>query len=68
MVVAVVEAYWHSLLIFGTAVVEHVSSAGLRMLIIMCKACPGGVTLVSPNEVVADVLEQTGFAGVLTIA
>ena len=45
-----------------------VSSAGLRVLVIMRKACSGGVTLSNPNEIIVDVLEQTGFAAVLTIA
>ena len=47
---------------------EYVSSAGLRVLVIMGKACPKGVTLVSPNELVTDIIEQTGFAAILTIA
>ena len=47
---------------------DYVSSAGLRVLVIMRKACPGGVTLASPNELITEVLEQTGFAAVLTIA
>ena len=47
---------------------DYVSSAGLRVLVIMRKACQKGVTLVSPNELVAEILEQTGFAAVLAIA
>ena len=47
---------------------DYVSSAGLRVLVIMRKACSGGVTLSNPNEIIVDVLEQTGFAAVLTIA
>jgi len=47
---------------------NYVSSAGLRVLVIMRKACQGGVTLANPNEFVTEVLGQTGFAAVLTIA
>ncbi|MBE6472062.1 MAG: STAS domain-containing protein [Coriobacteriaceae bacterium] len=46
---------------------EYVSSAGLRVLAIMRRACAGGVTLANSNEFVADVIEQTGFGAVLTI-
>ena len=46
---------------------DYVSSAGLRVIVIMHKACSGGVTLVNPNEIVTDVLWQTGFSAVLTI-
>lgn len=46
---------------------EYVSSAGLRVLAIMRRACEGGVTLANPNEFVTDVVEQTGFGAVLTI-
>ena len=47
---------------------EYISSAGLRVLVIMCKTCSEGVTLVSPNELVREIIGQTGFASVLTIA
>ena len=47
---------------------DYVSSAGLRVLVIMRKACPGGVTLTSPNELVREIMGQTGFTAVLTIA
>ena len=46
---------------------DYVSSAGLRVLVIMRRACEGGVTLANANEFVADVVEQTGFAAVLTV-
>ena len=46
---------------------EYLSSAGLRVLLIMHKACPGGVTLRGANEVVAEILEQTGFDSILNI-
>ena len=47
---------------------EYISSAGLRVIVTMRKNCRGGVTLISPNELIVEILEQTGFAAVLTIA
>ena len=55
-------------IVIGCGKLDYVSSAGLRVLVIMCKACQGGVTLANPNELVTEVLEQTGFAAVLAIA
>ena len=46
----------------------YVSSAGLRVLVMMRKACQGGVTLANPNELVTEIVAQTGFGAVLTIA
>ena len=46
---------------------EYISSAGLRVLLIMHKACEGGVTLRSANEVVTEILGQTGFDSILNI-
>ena len=40
---------------------EYISSAGLRVLLIMHKACKGGVSLHGENETVREILEQTGF-------
>ena len=40
---------------------DYISSAGLRVLLIMHKACKGGVTLQGENAVVTEILEQTGF-------
>ena len=40
---------------------EYISSAGLRVLLIMHKACPGGVSLYGESEDVGEILEQTGF-------
>lgn len=40
---------------------DYISSAGLRVLLIMQKKCPGGVTLSGVNETVSEILEQTGF-------
>ena len=47
---------------------DYVSSAGLRVFMIMRKACQGAVTLTSPNEYVTEIIEQTGFDTILTIA
>ncbi len=40
---------------------DYISSAGLRVLLIMHKACKDGVSLHGENEVVAEIIEQTGF-------
>ena len=40
---------------------EYISSAGLRVLLIMHKACTGGVSLYGETETVREILEQTGF-------
>ena len=40
---------------------DYISSAGLRILLIMHKACKGGVSLHGENEVVSEILSQTGF-------
>ncbi|MBQ6123202.1 MAG: STAS domain-containing protein [Clostridia bacterium] len=47
---------------------DYISSAGLRVLLIMHKACAGGVTLRGANEVVTEILSQTGFDSILNIA
>ena len=46
---------------------EYISSAGLRVLLIMQKGCVGGVTLFGVNNVVKEILEQTGFDAVVNI-
>ena len=46
---------------------DYISSAGLRVLLIMHKACAGGVTLCSANEVVTEILSQTGVDSILNI-
>ena len=46
---------------------EYISSAGLRVLLIMHKACVDGVTLSGANEVVTEILSQTGFDSILNI-
>ena len=40
---------------------DYISSAGLRVLLIMHKACRNGVSLHGENEVVSEILCQTGF-------
>ena len=40
---------------------DYISSAGLRVLLIMHKACKGGVTLHGKNESVTEIITQTGF-------
>lgn len=46
---------------------EYISSAGLRVLLIMHKGCVGGVTLYGVNDDVKEILEQTGFDSVVNI-
>lgn len=46
---------------------DYISSAGLRVLLIMKKECPDGVKLTDINQVVREILEQTGFDSVLDI-
>jgi anti-anti-sigma factor len=47
---------------------EYISSAGLRVLLMMQKGCPGGVKLTAVNQTVREILEQTGFDSVLDVA
>lgn len=47
---------------------EYISSAGLRVLLIMQKGCPNGVTLTGIHQVVREILEQTGFDAILDVA
>ncbi|MEE3468141.1 MAG: STAS domain-containing protein [Eubacterium sp.] len=46
---------------------EYISSAGLRVLLIMHKKCPDGVVLTSVNSLVSDILDQTGFADIFEV-
>ena len=46
---------------------DYISSAGLRVLLIMQKGCAGGVTIFGVNDVVKEILEQTGFDSVINI-
>ena len=47
---------------------DYVSSAGLRVLVMIRKYCQGGVTLTNSNEFITGIVEQTGMGAVLTIA
>lgn len=40
---------------------DYISSAGLRVLLIMYKACPEGVTISGADEDIKEILSQTGF-------
>ena len=44
---------------------EYISSAGLRVLLIMHKACTDGVSLYGETDAVGEILEQTGFDSIL---
>ena len=46
---------------------EYISSAGLRVLLIMHKRCPDGVRMTGMNALVMDILEQTGFADIFIL-
>lgn len=49
------------------AKLDYISSAGLRALLMMQKKCEKGVTIRNINEVVKEILEQTGFDSVLNV-
>lgn len=46
---------------------DYISSAGLRVLLIMQKQCGKGVTVKNINETVKEILEQTGFDSILNV-
>lgn len=48
---------------------EYVSSAGLRVLLVMQKrmSCNGSMTIYNVNDQIAEVFDITGFADILTI-
>ena len=50
------------------AALDYISSAGLRALLMMQKKCEKGVTIRNINEVVKEILEQTGFDSILNVA
>lgn len=50
------------------ASLEYISSAGLRVLLIMHKGSKEGVELSSVNNTVRDILSQTGFDSLLKIS
>lgn len=45
----------------------YISSAGLRVLMIMMKNCKDGVTLEGVNATVREIVEQTGFDSILNV-
>ncbi len=44
---------------------DYISSAGLRVLLIMKKGCKVGVSLKGMNDLVRDILDQTGFSEII---
>ena len=46
---------------------DYISSAGLRVLLIMQKSGEDGVSLSGVNDTVGEILEQTGFSDVLDV-
>ena len=46
---------------------DYISSAGLRVLLIMQKKCEDGVSLSGVNETVGEILDQTGFSEILDV-
>jgi len=44
---------------------DYISSAGLRALLIMQKGCKEGVSLKGMNDLVRDILDQTGFSEII---
>ena len=50
------------------AALDYISSAGLRALLMMQKKCEKGVTIRNTNEIVKEILEQTGFDSILNVA
>ena len=46
---------------------EYISSAGLRVILIMHKACTEGVTISGANNAIKEILSQTGFDSIITI-
>ncbi len=46
---------------------EYISSAGLRVLLIMHKSAEDGLTLTGVKENVREILEQTGFESIFTV-
>ena len=46
---------------------DYISSAGLRALLIMQKKCEKGVFIRNINNVVKEILEQTGFDSILNV-
>lgn len=49
------------------SLMDYISSAGLRVLLIMHKSCREGVTLTGVSPLVKEIIEQTGFDSVLRV-
>lgn len=47
---------------------EYISSAGLRTLLMMKKRITGELTAISVNNLVKDIITQTGFDSIITMA
>ena len=54
-------------LILNMEELDYISSAGLRVLLMMQKGSKNGVTLSGINNVVSEILKQTGFDQVLVV-
>lgn len=46
---------------------DYISSAGLRVLLMIQKKCKKGVTVRNINEIVKEILKQTGFDSILKV-
>ncbi len=46
---------------------DYISSAGLRVLLILQKGCKEGVSLTGTNDFVSDILNKTGFGEILGV-
>ena len=46
---------------------DYISSAGLRVILIMHKACPEGATMSGANDAIKEILAQTGFDSIITL-
>ena len=46
---------------------DYISSAGLRILLIMHKSSKKGLTLENTNQLINEILEQSGFNSIFTI-
>jgi anti-anti-sigma factor len=47
---------------------EYISSAGLRVLMIMYKGSRNGLTLYNTNSAVSEILDETGFSEIFTVS
>ena len=56
-----------SCVILDAKELDYISSAGLRVLLMMRKNCEDGVCLTGVNETVREILDQTGISGILDV-